>query len=67
MGENIMWWGYLHTNGTIQVKRWFGIEDVREAAESEFVQRVCGPWTVEGREAAMNKMREDLGWTKDMS
>lgn len=27
----IMWWGYLHANNTIQVKRWLG--DRREYTE----------------------------------
>ena len=41
---SLLWWGYIHTNGTIQVKRYFGPEDIREAHESPFVARVYGPF-----------------------
>jgi hypothetical protein len=35
------WWGYLHTDGTIHVKRYFGDpRDIEEARMSEFCIRV---------------------------
>jgi len=42
MTEGIKWWGYLHTNGTPQVKRFFSNEDISEAAASPFCLRVSG-------------------------
>jgi hypothetical protein len=60
MTENY-WWGYLHTSGTLHVKRYFGALDTDEARESPFVERVAGPWPAENREHALVKLREDLG------
>ena len=48
------WWGYRHSNGSIQAKRWFGDElDLTEAAESPFVQRVSRPFQADNREQAL--------------
>ena len=38
------WWGYLHMNGSIQVKRYYDADDLKFALESDFVVRVCGPF-----------------------
>lgn len=39
------WWGYLHSNGSIQVKRWFGDhKDYTDDCENNpFVIRVVHP------------------------
>lgn len=37
MENDIMWWAYMHTNGAILVKRYFGPEDIIEAIDSPFV------------------------------
>lgn len=59
--NDIMWWGYLHQNNTIQVKRWFGDhKDYTEDCEgNDFVQRVVRPFAAPTREAAI----EILGMT----
>lgn len=44
MSEGIEWWGYLHTNGSIHTKRYFGELDITEAHESPFCARVVGPF-----------------------
>lgn len=36
------WWGYLHTSGTLQAKRFFSDEDIYEAQESPFCAQVVG-------------------------
>ncbi len=54
------WWGYLHENGSLHVKRYFSIEDLIEAGESPFVHVVAGPWDVDSREEAMKKLKNDL-------
>ena len=50
------WWGYFHRNGSIQVKRFFDVRDIEEAAESPFVLNIVNPFEAEGREDALVKM-----------
>lgn len=50
------WWGYLHVNGSLQVKIYFDRLDIQEAWESPFVDRVAGPWICEDRAAALKKL-----------
>ena len=54
----IQWWGYQHTNGSLQVKRFFSWEDISEARMSPFVREAYGPWNVENHEGALEKLRE---------
>lgn len=44
--EKIMWWGYLHQNGSIQLKRWFGdVKDYTTDCEgNEFVVKIVKPF-----------------------
>ncbi len=49
----MLWWGYIHINGSVQVKRFFDQRDIDEALESDFVERTFGPFEVENREAAL--------------
>ena len=53
------WWGYIHTNGHIQVKIYFGALDIQEAIDSPFVKRTFGPFEVGDREEAI-KYIEDI-------
>ena len=57
--ENL-WWGYLHTNGNVQAKRYFEPLDIQEAHESSFVQRTTGPFPASGREEALNIVAKRL-------
>lgn len=52
--SDVMWWGYLHRNGTVQVKRWFGDHrDYTEDCENNpFVIRVVPPFAAETKEEA---------------
>ena len=59
MNKNL-WWGYLHKNGTLQVKRYFGKLDIIEAIESPFVSQVSGPWECDSREEALIRLEEEL-------
>ena len=52
------WWGYLHMNGTIHVKRYFSQEDLIDAYESEFVHTVFQLFLAENREEAINIVKE---------
>jgi hypothetical protein len=62
--KDIMWWGYLHQNGTVQVKRWFGDhKDHTEDCEgNEFVLQVVKPFTApnydEAQKIIMAKLKE---------
>lgn len=52
--NDIMWWGYLHANGTIQVKRWLGDpKDYTEDCEgNDLVQLVVRPFVAKSQEEA---------------
>ena len=59
---NNMWWGYLHANGTIQVKRWFGDhKDYTEDCDgNDFVQRVVPPFPAANRDEAVKIISDRL-------
>jgi len=48
------WWGYLHSNGTIQVKRWWGDHDdyTTDCKGNPFVLSVVKPFLAETWEDA---------------
>lgn len=52
--DEILWWGYLHSNGTIQVKRWYGdTKDYTDDCEDNpFIVRVVPPFNASCRLAA---------------
>jgi len=54
------WWGYLHTEGTLHVKIYFGPEDIMEAHDSPFVDAVAGPWECNDGEEAIEKLKATL-------
>ncbi len=56
------WWGYLHVNGSIQVKRAFVTVnvDIYEADQSDFVQRTTGVFMAKNREQALAIARSKL-------
>jgi len=56
----LSWWGYLHTSGTIQVKRYFRNEDIEEAMESPFVAYIVLPFEAISRENAEAYIKENL-------
>lgn len=48
----LLWWGYLHVNGGLHLKRYFGREDIRQATESPFVDEAYGPFEADTRDEA---------------
>ena len=60
--NKVMWWGYLHQNGTLQLKRWFGdhADYTSDCHGNDFVQRVVKPYHAENREAAMQILKTEL-------
>ncbi len=60
MEENILnlWWGYKHKSGTYQVKRYFSQQDIDEAIESPFCEKVSlGPFMAKNREDALVQLK----------
>jgi hypothetical protein len=59
----IWWWGYLHSNGLLQLKRWFGdVKDYTEDCEgNDFVQQVVEPFIASDRATALRILNERLG------
>lgn len=53
MSEKNKWWGYRHTSGTLQAKRYFEHLDIQEAEESPFCAKVIGPFEADTREEAL--------------
>lgn len=56
--SDIKWWGYIHINGSLQLKRFFKRKDIDDAHDSPFIQEVFGPWTMDIREVALEKLKE---------
>lgn len=64
--NKIMWWGYLHSNGTLQLKRWFGDhKDYTDDCEgNDFVQLVVTPFEASNQEEALeiltNRIKQQM-------
>lgn len=58
--SKLLWWGYKHTNGTYQVKRYFEPLDINEARQSPFCEKVTQPFEAESREDALKKIKKML-------
>lgn len=56
------YWGYLHSNGTIQVKRWFGDHKdyTEDVLNNEFVVEVVKPFQAKDREEALIHITKEL-------
>ena len=48
------WWGYLHSNGKVQTKRWFGDHKdyTDDCIGNDFVVKVVKPFEADTREEA---------------
>lgn len=62
-GKNL-WWGYEHTSGTYQAKRYFEPLDIQEARQSPFCKLVVGPFEATDRDDAINTVVELTGEIK---
>jgi hypothetical protein len=58
--KELMWWGYLHTEGTVHLKRYFSPDDIIEAEDSPFVQAAFGPFPSKTREEAETKLKSSV-------
>ena len=54
------WWGYVHVNGTIQVKRYFDERDIDDARCSDFCIMVFPPFEADSREEAIHHIKSKL-------
>jgi hypothetical protein len=62
MKSTLMWWGYMHQNGSLQLKRWFGDhKDYTDDCEgNDFIVRVVRPFAADTREEAEKILREKI-------
>jgi hypothetical protein len=60
--NTLQWWGYLHSNGSPQLKRWFGDhKDYRDDCyDNPFVIEVVEPYEASTREEAERILRTRL-------
>ena len=60
--ERIWWWGYLHSNGSYQVKRWFSDhKDYQDdCIGNPFVVKVIRPFEAPDRESALKIITERI-------
>ena len=54
------WFGYMYQDGNLQAKRYFEPLDISEARESPFVSSVTGPFEAEGRDEALQIVKDRL-------
>jgi len=59
---DLMWWGYLHQNGSIQVKRWFGDPNdyQDDCYHNEFFLQVVKPFPSPSREVALEHITKEV-------
>jgi hypothetical protein len=57
-----MWWGYLHSNGKIAVKCWYGdyADYTTDCEGNDFVAKVVKPFAAETREEAEKIITERI-------
>lgn len=56
------WWGYLHQNGTVQIKRWFGDHGdyTSDCEGNPFILEVVRPFEADSQQEAEKIIRERL-------
>jgi|GEM_PF-1170570 len=52
--DQLLWWGYTHTNGSVQAKRYWDDKDRKDAKSSPFVITVYGPFPSKDRDEAID-------------
>ena len=63
--DKLQWYGYRHINGSIHVKRFFSIEDYKEAASSDFVEYMSSVFLADDRDEAIRIASDKLGVKAD--
>jgi hypothetical protein len=57
--EKLDWWGYVHIDGGLHVKRYFDRYDLIEAYESPFVKWITGPFKAFDRQEALEILEKE--------
>lgn len=52
-----LWWGYKHTSGTYQAKRYLDKLDIDEAEQSPFAEQVVYPFYATSRDEAIEHVK----------
>jgi len=61
----IEWYGYIHINGSLHVKRYFDRGDIEEASSSPFVASITGcPIEAASREEAVKEISKILNYMR---
>lgn len=60
MFSKTQFWGYIHTEGTMHIKRYFGPLDIEEAYESPFCTCIRGPVEADTLELAKKRLFGDI-------
>lgn len=60
MSDKNQWWGYKHTSGSYQAKRYFGALDTDEAMDSPFCEAVVGPFDASNRDEALEIVKTKI-------
>jgi hypothetical protein len=57
--QGLMWWGYLHLDGSIQLKRWFGDprDYTTDCEGNDFVVKVVKPFRCDTADKARMYLR----------
>jgi hypothetical protein len=60
--NKVYFWGYLHSNGRVQTKRWFGdhADYTSDCQGNPFVLQVVPPFVAENRDIAEKTIIEEL-------
>ena len=63
MSDRLQFWGYLHSNGKPQLKRWWGDHKdyTDDCIGNPFVIKVVKPFEAENYEEAMKILMKEIG------
>ena len=63
-GKKQLWWGYLHTSGSVHAKRFFSDDDISDARLSGFCVKATGPFYASTMEESLSiltvKLKKEL-------
>lgn len=58
--KKLLWWGYLHVDGSVLLKRYYNQDDIYEAEDSGFVVDIYGPFEADTRDEAMRLLTKNI-------
>lgn len=62
------WWGYIHSNGKLQIKPWFGDKRdyTSDCENNPFVKEIFPPFIAESKEQARNHIIKNHRITQNL-